>query len=937
MVKRLIGLTMMLLCVFVLGAQELLPLNPKVRHGKLPNGLNYYVMHNEEPKGRANFYIAQKVGSTLETSSQLGLAHFLEHMAFNGTKHYPGKSMLEYLQHKGIRFGADINAYTGFDETVYNIDNVPTADQALMDSVLLVLRDWSCDLLLEDDEIDAERGVIQGEYRQRNDANTRMYTEILPQIYKEYQYHQMPIGSMDVVRNFPYKDLRDYYHKWYRPDQQGIIVVGDFDAEAMEKKIVEMFSSIEMPANAAARTYPEVSNNVEPIYASFEDPELQRTMVMFSIKTDKTPFELRNSVPYYASKLLEQLISTMMNERLNELTQKPECSFVNAGIYFGDFWVSKTKESINLNVVAKDDAKAAFNEAYSAMVRAFRTGFTQGELDRAKEQLKASMEKLYNEREKTNSGTLARELIRTFIDNEPNPGIENEWQLIQMMLPQFQLDMINQAISGAITNENQVMIVAQPKAEGKTLPTKEEMFNIVADVQNAKYEAYVDNVINEPLIATMPKKGKIKSTKALPAFGATEMILSNGARVFVKTTDFASDQILFQAIMPYGKLAMSTDRAAEAKIMPLAVEVSRLGKFDNNQLTKALAGKNIATSYMLDNYVSGFSGSSSVKDLETLMQVLYLQFTNIQPDNDLYAATVAQYSSILANNEKNPDYIFTREYLKSMYNSNPILSQLTVDDFGKVDYNKMLATAKANLSNAADYDFIFVGNVDVETLKPLLEQYVASLPGNPNKKSQLKNNYVKLAPGKVDNKFEQEVETDIVKEFVVISGDNLTYNIDNDAKITLMSDILDMIYTRTLREELGGTYGASVMSNLNPRTNEWMLLYVYDTNDAQRQALDDRAVSDLQNLMKNGATAEDFNKVKEAALTQSDLNRKKNGYWLNRLTEYATMKLDNTAYRAAVAQLTLEDLNAFMKKLYDGKNRIHVVMDGVVPAKAETK
>lgn len=933
MVKRLIGLAMMLTCIFAMGAQEL-PLNPKVRHGQLPNGLNYYVMHNEEPKGRANFYIAQKVGSTLETQQQLGLAHFLEHMAFNGTTHFPGKSMLEYLQHKGVRFGADINAYTGFDETVYNINNVPTADQALMDSVLLVLHDWSCDLSLEDAEIDAERGVINGEYRQRNDAGTRMFTAVLPQIYDEYQYHQMPIGSMDVVNNFPYKDLRDYYHKWYRPDQQGIVIVGDFDVDAMEKKIIELFTPIKMPENAAPRTYPEVSNNKELRYATFEDPELQQTQVSFSIKMDKVPFEQRSSLMYYLQEdVFKALVQSMVNERLEELKKNPDCAYIDASCFFGNFWISKTKDALNVYLYAKNDPKAAFNEAYSAVVRAFRTGFTPSELERAKASLKAAVEKQYNERDKTNSDRLAKQIIRHFIDNEPYPGAEMEWQLINQILPAISVNELNQGLAEMITPDNQVMVVTQPKAEGKTLPTREEMLTVVNDVQNQQYEAYVDDVLDEPLIAKMPKKGSIKSQKELPAFGATELTLSNGAHVYVKTTDFASDQILFSAVAPFGKFAMPQSEASNAKLLPLATEVSKLGKFDANQLQKALAGKNVSCSYTLDNNTSGLSGSSSVKDLETLMQIIYLQFTNMQPDETYYAATVSQIKSLLANNDKEPSTIFQRAYLNSMYNGNLLVQDLNVADVDKADYAKMLNMAKANLQNAADYDFIFVGNVDVATLKPLLEQYIASLPGNGKKLSKQKNEIVKFASGKIDNFFETPVESDIVKEMVVINGENLPYTLDNDVKVSLMGDILDMMYLRSLREELGGTYGASVQGGMSPRTNQWFLLYVYDTNDKQRQQLDDRAVKELNDLLKNGALADDFNKVKEAALTQADLNAKKNGYWLNRLTEYAILGMDQTAYKQAVAKVTLEDLNKFMRTLYDGKNRIHVMMDGVVTPK----
>ncbi|MDE6803378.1 MAG: insulinase family protein, partial [Muribaculaceae bacterium] len=471
--------------------------------GVLPNGLSYYILHNEEPKERANFYIAQKVGSTLETQEQLGLAHFLEHMAFNGTTHYPGKNMLNYLQHKGIRFGADINAYTSFDETVYNIDNVPTTDKPLMDSVLLILRDWSCDLLLEDAEIEAERGVIQEEWRQRNDANTRMFTDILPKIYKEYQYQQMPIGKMEVVMNFKPQVLRDYYEKWYRPDQQGIVIVGDFDADAMEAKVKEMFSTIEMPKNAAKRTYPEVSDNKNLVYATFQDPELQMARMTVSFKTDKTPFEYRNTVEMYMQDiLLEEIISSLINNRLTEASQNPECAYANAGCYFGDFYISKTKDSFNVVIIPKKDMTAAFNEAMGIVARACKTGFTDSEYARVKSEIIANYERLYNERDKTKTSSLAKELIRHFVDNEPAPGIAVEFDLVKQFLAMLPIEAINQLCAQAmLPSENQVVVYCQPTGAGEITITEQVMCQMLKDVLNAKYEAYVDEVITDPLIA----------------------------------------------------------------------------------------------------------------------------------------------------------------------------------------------------------------------------------------------------------------------------------------------------------------------------------------------------------------------------------------------------------------------------------------------------
>ena len=931
MVKRVLSLLMLLCAVFTMSAQEL-PLNPKVLTGKLPNGLTYYILHNEEPKGRANFYIAQKVGSTLETDAQLGLAHFLEHMAFNGSKNFPGKSMLEYLQHKGIRFGADINAYTAFDETVYNINNVPTNDQALMDSVLLVLHDWSCDLSLEDAEIDAERGVIQGEARQRNDAGNRMNTALLPQLFEEKQYQQMPIGSMEIVANFPYKDLRDYYEKWYRPDQQGIVVVGDFDAKAMEQKVIALFSTIEMPENAAERTYPPVSDNKDLIYATFEDPEIQQPMALYFLKMDKVPFEQRNSLEYYVSDvILENLITSMINERLGELAQKADCPYVMASTYFGDYYVAKTKDALCMQVVAKTDALAGFNAAFSELVRSLKTGFTDSELQRAKDQMLAACEQAYNQRDKTDSNELAQELIRKFVDNEPAPGVEAEYQLLQQFLPMLPVQAINEACASLLTSENQVLALVRPTTD-TPFPARQEVVEMVNGIQATQFEAYVDEVMNEPLIAKLPKKGKVKSVKDLPQFGAKVLTLSNGATVYVKTTDFAPDEIRFSATAPFGSQIMGADRASEAKLLPVAFQVSKYGKYDVNQLGKYLAGKNVDLEYDLRLNSSNFQGSSSVKDLENLMQLIYVAFTNIQPDPDMYNTVLSMQESALANQEKNPDFIFGKALTKNMYSANPMVMPLGIEDLHKADYNAMLAQYAKNVSNAADYDFFFVGNVDVETLTPLLEQYIASLPANPKKLTPEDKNFLHFAKGVLDDKFDADAQSAVVKEFVGISG-TMPYSLENEIRLTMMASVLDMIYIRTLREELGGTYGASVQGALDPQTNEWMLLYVYDTNAKQRQDLDDRAVADLKDLLANGAKADDFKKVKEAALAQAEINAKKNGTWMNRLRSYAMYGLDATTYKDKVAAVTLEDLNKFMKGLDTSKNRIHVVLNGIAPTK----
>lgn len=931
MVKKIFSLAFLLMCVLTMSAQTPLPLNPQVRHGVLPNGLSYYLLKNTEPEGRANFYIAQKVGSTLENQDQLGLAHFLEHMAFNGSKNFPGKNMLNYLQSKGIRFGADINAYTSFDETVYNINSIPTSDEALMDSVLLALHDWSCALSLEGDEIEAERGVIHEEWRSRNDANTRMFNAVLPQLFDEYQYTQMPIGTMEVVLNFPHEALRSYYEKWYRPDQQGIVIVGDFDVDVMEKKVIDLFSKIEMPENAAERTYPPVSDNVEPKYITFEDPELQRTLIQLSFKKEKLPFELRNTdLGYYLTYVVESITSAMINNRLSEMSQKADCPFVYAGVSFDNYWVAKTKYSFNVTIIPKDDVKSAFEVAMSEIVRACKTGFNDSELQRVKDQMLSRYEKMYNEREKTDSDDRAQEIIRHFIDNEPTPGIEAEYQMMQQMLPMATVQILNDFAKQILTKENQVLLVSQPQVEGKTLPAKEEMLSILDNAMNAEYEAYVDEVITDPLIEKMPKKGKIKK-EYKGKFGTTVMELSNGAKVIVKPTDYAADQIAFNAFSIGGQFNALENKEAnpsELKLISAAVEASKFGTFDNIKLRKYLAGKNVGISFQMGKAIDNIYGQSTVKDLETMLQLNYLYFTDIRPDAETYNATIEQYRAMLKNAEKNPNTIFMDNVYKTWYDNNPIYTQLKYADLDAANYETMLNVAKKHLDNAADYTFTFVGNVDIDALRPLVEQYIATLPANKKKHDKLVYTGSQ-AKGQIVNDFKQEMETPSVQVFNVYSDNNIAYSIENEVKLSLLSDVLDIVYTNTLREEEGGTYSPATQAMINPFNNEWTVLYMFVTGDDSKEKLCKRAHEEFLKLLAEGTNEENFNKVKDAALNQYQINSKNNSYWQEAIYQNEMGQDVATNHEAAIKNLTLEEFNAFIKNLYNGNNRMQVIMNGI--------
>ncbi len=935
--RKFFSLAVMMVMFFTMAAQQMtpMPLDPKVKHGTLPNGLQYFILHNEEPKERANFYIAQKVGSTLETPEQLGLAHFLEHMAFNGTEHYPGKAMLNYLQSKGIRFGDDINAYTGFDETVYNIDNIPTTDQALMDSVLLVLHDWSGSLLLAEDEIDAERGVIEEEWRQRNDAGVRMMTAVLPQIYKEYQYQQMPIGSMEVVRNFPYDALRAYYKKWYRPDQQGIVIVGDFDVNEMEKKVVALFSPIPMPENAAERTYPKVEDNKEPIYAFFEDPELQQPVIRLSIKSERLPFEYRNTVEAYAFQdLVPTILTQMINQRLSDYAQEADCPYSYAGTTFSTYYVSNNTNSFDIVVIPKDNAEKAYQAAVEIVARACKTGFTDSELERTIANLDSSYEKMYNERDKTNTSSLAKQIIRHFIDNEPYAGIEQEYQLYNMMKTQLPIQAFNAMAQQLISPENQVLVFYRP-ADGTAAPDQGAMVAIMNNAMAKEYEAFQDEKITEPLIKKLPRKGKIKSETTNAELGTTEFVLSNGVKVILKTTDFKADEIMMSALAQGGKRAYSPADRAAAVMMGEAYEVSKLGPFDQKTLRKYLAGKHVGLSFDLGNVLNTLSGQTTVKDLPTLMELVYATFTDMTPDQQAWDVMVSNTRLQLQNVDKNPEKVFADAQQKTLHPDNPLLHNLKAENLDEVNYNASLGLLRQALNDAANFTFIFVGNVDAATLRPLLEQYIATLPVQKKHAVPAEQSNLSTVRGRKDVKFDYEMESAQLKIYDDFSGTNLEYNTFNNVAIDMVGQILAMIYIETIREEMGATYGAHVFGFMNPNTNpaEWHLLYFFDTNDEKGPAALERAHSELDNLLKNGADPEKFNKVKEAMKKQLEINVRSNAYWSTRLI------LDFRGFdvfsdrEQVINDMTVEKLNEFMSNLKLGDNRVEILMNGVEKAK----
>lgn len=907
---------------------EQFPLDSAVCYGVLPNGLTYYILHNEEPKNRAEFHIAQKVGSILEEENQRGLAHFLEHMAFNGTEHFPGKSMLEYLQDNGMRFGSDINAYTGFDETVYRVSNVPTQRESLLDSTLLVLYDWACGISLDAEEIDKERGVIREEWRSRGNATQRMYDAVLPVIFHDSRYaDRMPIGTMEVVMNFKPEELRDYYHRWYRPDQQGLIIVGDFDADRMEQKVIEMFGKIKMPENAPERVYFQVPDHKGIDYASYADPEASMTLVYLFFQHEATPFSQKNTRGYLKKELTGMLSSVMLASRFAELAQKPDAPFNYAVGQDGQFFITPTKDAYMLIASAKDGmTMETFKTILTEAQRLNLHGFTAGELERAKADVRLQIEHTYAERNKLRSNSLAESLITHFTQGGYWPGIEIETHESLELLPEITLDDVSEFVENAISEDNVSLIISGQEKEGVTYPTKEEIEKAFNEVLSSSVDAYVDNTPDEPLIPNEPVAGSIVEEAYDDELGITVWKLSNGATVYLKPTDFKNNEINMNAVSIGGEWAYGGESSPELKLLNDVIDNSTVGSFTRTDLGKRLAGKGVNVDFNLYSATEAMTGICVKKDIETMFQLNYLMFTEVNKDEQAVDALCSRLSSQLALRDKNPSYIFRDSVMATLYSHNPLYEYVTEEDLREFNYDKCLALYRERMANAGDFTFSFVGNFDVDSLRPLVEKYVASLPDNGKRE---KVSYtVSCVDGILDNRFKLPMLTPKTIVFSNFSGQN-EYSVHDALMFNLLSNVMDIVYTATIREEEGGTYGVGVNGDLSQFTDEWSFTFQFSTNAEQMESLLQRANYELQNVITNGAEEAEFNKVKLAAIKQYENSVRTNGYWLSVLNDKALGVDSYAGFREMLENVMLEEFNAFIKKLDFTKNRVTVVMEGV--------
>lgn len=915
-------------------AQQLppIPVDNNVRIGKLDNGLTYYIRHNKLPENRAEFYIAQKVGSILEEPQQRGLAHFLEHMAFNGTKNFPGDEtglgIVPWCETVGIKFGTNLNAYTSIEETVYNISNAPIDRAGVLDSCLLVLHDWSNYILLKDEEIDKERGVIREEWRSRNVGIMRVYTDLLPVIYPGDKYADcMPIGSIDVINNFPYKEIRDYYHKWYRPDLQGIVIIGDIDVDMVEAKIKTMFADIKKPENPAERIYYPVADNQEPIIAFGTDTEVTNSSINIFFKHDATPNEMKNNIGYLAQEYIMQMITDMLDERFNELRQSATPPFINAYSSYGKFFVANTKDAFTVSASSKAEGIAkAVKTLLQEVERARRFGFTESEYARARANYLQELESAYNEREKTKHDAYTRQYVRHFLDQEPIPGIENRYALMNQLAPNIPLQALNATIQQLVTETNQVMAIAAPQKEDVQYPAKEEFAAMLKEMKSLDLEPYVDKVSDEPLIPVMPKGGKIVSEKQGEIYGTTKLVLSNGVTVYVKHTDFKADEIRMHGTSLGGSSLFADKDVLNFNVLNKVIAAGGLGNFSQVELTKALAGKKVSVQSNIGTNTEDVTGFCSPKDFETMMQLIYLTFTAPRKDMEAFESYKNRTRAQLESAKANPLSSINDSITVAMYDNHPRAMILQPEMIDNIDYDRVLELYKDRFADASDFTFYFVGNTDLEAMKPLIAQYLGALPAI-HRKETFKDNDMRIRKGVFKNEYAKEQQTPMASIFLLLNG-KTDYSLKNNILLSFMTQALDMVYTEEVREKEGGTYGVNCHGRLAKYPYEQTIMQIFfQTDPEKKEKLTDIVLKEFDKMATEGPSDAHMQKIKEYMLKKHADNQKENGYWMSTLNDYFYYGIDMTKdYTDLVKGITAKDVQKFAADLQKQGNLIEVTM-----------
>lgn len=907
---------------------EKLPIDEAVRVGQLENGLTYYIRHNEQPKQRCEFHIAQAVGAVLEEDDQNGLAHFLEHMAFNGTEHFPGKLIIEYFESIGVNFGGNINAYTSIDETVYRLSDVPTIREGIIDSALLVMHDWASAISLQGEEIDNERGVIREEWRTGATAQRRLYKQMNALMYPGTQYGKRDvIGDTAVINNFSYDALRAYYKKWYGPDNQAVIVVGDIDVDAIEAKIKALWADVPERTNRGERPLHTVPLNETPRVCIATDKEAQNAMMRVIYLHEQLPEQFKGTNIAYVQDLCHNLISAMMNERTDELKMDPNANFLYDYCYYGE--QVKLKDAfVGITVPKEGKEKEAYRDLLIQIEKMRRYGFTNAELERAKAEMLSSIENSYNSRNTRDNISYAREYIRNFEDGEPIPGIEWEYEMQKMMLPMLTVDMINQ-IAQAYVHENPTIAIQGADKEGVNLPTEEEALAILAEVQSMDIEAPKEEVINTTLVKKAPKAGKIKKTSYNETLGVTEWTLKNGMKVYIKPTKFKENQIQLRAYSQGGNSLVATADLPSAALTTSAIDFMGLGDFSSTDLTKALTGKQASVSASINGFTENISGSSTVADFETMLQLVYLQFTAPRRDEAAFETLMGVLKNQLANKDKNHKAIFSDSVQMMSAGYSPRVTLFDTDMLEKVSLDKTMEIYKNRFKNPGDFFVIIVGDIDPtdKAVQKTICQWIGGLK-TCKTHEKYRDNGERAPQGLQKNYFTRDMQIHTASNRIQYTSYDMPYNIDNDLNMEMIGRILSTRYLESIREREGGSYGVGCAGSMSMLPVPCArLIMQFDTDPEKQQKLMGIIHEEVKTIIENGPLATDLQKEKESMLKDFQEDLEHNSWWISTLYSFYMWGENNfTDYKPAVERITAETVQKTLTKLVEAGNMFEVVM-----------
>ena len=933
--KKLI-LSVVLVLAAVLGFAQVNPqapleLDKKVLTGKLENGLTYYVMHNEKPAQRADFYIVTNVGAVQEAPDQDGLAHFLEHMCFNGTKHFPGKGIISYMESIGCAFGANINAGTGFESTSYMLNNVPVTREGIIDSSLLILFDWAAFVTNDPAEIDAERGVILEEKRTRDGGDWRQTLSLMNTLFRGSALANVSlIGSEENLKNFKPESLVNFYKTWYRPDLQSIIVVGDVDAEAVVGKIKDLFGQLPKAENPKAKEPVVVPDNATPIVTIFTDKELTNTSVMFAAKSPAIPMQYRGLGIAMLNDLMESLVSSMMNERLQDIARKADAPFLSASAGFGN--MSNDLHAFMGDVSAKEgEGVKAFAGLMTELERVKRYGFTPDEYERAKINILKRYESAKNNAASRQNPQLVRSVMNHFLSGDPYMDPEYEYNTVEQYLALINVDMLNMAAKQLYGDNNLVVFYSSPLKDGLAVPTEKDLTDVLAAVKTAQISAPEVVSTNEPLMDPSVLKGsKVKKSEA-GEFGTTVWTLANGIQVIVKPTDYKKDEIMLKTVANGGRSVLADELipSFEANIFSTYLSTTGIGKFPKSQLTKMLAGKRVSVSTYLSDLEHGVSAYTAPKDLETMFQLLYLTCTQPRFDASEFEAGFNRIKAVIPNMLKQPNSVFSKALQEELLCNNPRRPVISEEMLEKVKFENIEKGYRQLMADYAGLKVYITGNVNLDELKPMVETYIGSLPILSKKGTSWKDEGIENPKGVQKKVITTPMETPKTTVAIVYNG-TIAKNLENDIKMSVLNSVLSQLYTKTIREDEGGTYGVGVQGQISGEPKEkFMLLISFDTDVAKAPKLIELAKSGLAAIAEQGPNVEYVTKARENMIKAFPEKQINNSYWHNIIYQYYSHGRDNWKnYIETVEKVaTPEAIKAFVKELLSQGNELELVMN----------